>query len=122
MFDDCDLDAAVAGAIACKLRDLGQTCVCANRIYVQKGVHDQFAEKFAAKVQTMRVGPGFGDVTHGPLIPSRAVRKVEDHVQDAQQKGARLLVGGKGLPDLGPIFTASRSSQALPKTCRLRLK
>jgi succinate-semialdehyde dehydrogenase/glutarate-semialdehyde dehydrogenase len=108
VFDDCpDLDAAVAGAIACKFRSSGQTCVCANRIYVQKGIYDQFAEKFAAKVKDFKVGYGFDDgVTHGPVIHDRAVGKVEQHVQDAQKKGGKVVVGGQRLPDLGSNFYA----------------
>ena len=108
VFDDCPgLDAAVAGAIACKFRSSGQTCVCANRIYVQKGIYDDFAAKFAEKVKNFHVGYGFDDsVTHGPVIHDRAVTKVDAHVQDAQKKGAKVLVGGKKLPDLGPNFYA----------------
>ncbi|KIW17859.1 hypothetical protein PV08_05054 [Exophiala spinifera] len=108
VFDDCpDLDAAVAGAIACKFRSSGQTCVCANRIYVQKGIYDEFAKKFAAKVKDFKVGYGFDDgVTHGPVIHDRAVSKVEQHVQDAQSKGAKVLIGGQKLPDLGSNFYA----------------
>jgi len=108
VFDDCpDLDAAVAGAIACKFRSSGQTCVCANRIYVQKGIYDQFAQKFAAKVKDFKVGYGFDDgVTHGPVIHDRAVSKVEAHVKDAESKGAKVIVGGQKLPDLGSNFFA----------------
>lgn len=108
VFDDCpDLDAAVAGAIACKFRSSGQTCVCANRIYVQKGIYDKFAEKFAAKVKDFKVGYGFDDgVTHGPVIHDRAIGKVEQHVKDAQSKGAKVLIGGQKLPDLGSNFYA----------------
>lgn len=106
VFDDApDLDAAVAGAIACKFRSSGQTCVCANRIYVQRGIYDAFAEKFAAKVKDFKVGYGFDDgVTHGPVIHDRAVSKVEHHVQDATKKGAKVLIGGQRLPDLGDNF------------------
>ncbi|KAF7846563.1 hypothetical protein BT93_L4157 [Corymbia citriodora subsp. variegata] len=108
VFDDCnDLDAAVAGAIACKFRSSGQTCVCANRLYVQEGIYDKFAEKLAAKVNDFKVGYGFDDgVTHGPVIHDRAVSKVDAHVQDAQKKGGKVIVGGKKLPDLGPNFYA----------------
>jgi len=105
VFDDADVDAAVAGAIASKFRSSGQTCVCANRIYVQRGIYDEFAEKFAAKVREFRVGNGFeAGVTHGPLIHHRAVEKVERHVQDAKEKGAKVVLGGHTLPDLGPNF------------------
>jgi len=108
VFDDApDLDAAVAGAIACKFRSSGQTCVCANRIYVQRGIYDEFVTKFAEKVKNFKVGYGFDDgVTHGPVIHDRAVTKVEQHVQDATKKGAKLLVGGQRLPDLGSNFYA----------------
>jgi succinate-semialdehyde dehydrogenase / glutarate-semialdehyde dehydrogenase len=108
VFDDCpDLEAAVAGAIACKFRSSGQTCVCANRIYVQKGIYDEFAKKFTEKVKGFKVGQGFDEgVTHGPVIHDRAVDKVEQHVEDAQKKGAKVTVGGQRLPDLGSHFYA----------------
>lgn len=108
VFDDCpDLDAAVAGAVACKFRSSGQTCVCANRIYVQKGIYDEFAKKFTEKVKGFHVGHGFDEgVTHGPVIHDRAMGKVEQHVKDAQQKGAEILAGGQRLPDLGANFYA----------------
>ncbi|KQW90045.1 NAD-dependent succinate-semialdehyde dehydrogenase [Massilia sp. Root418] len=96
VFDDADLDAAVEGAIASKYRNAGQTCVCANRIYVQDGVYDAFAEKFVAAVSKLKVGDGTEPgVTQGPLIDAKAVQKVEEHVADALAKGGRLLLGGK---------------------------
>jgi len=96
VFDDADLDAAVEGAIASKYRNAGQTCVCANRILVQEGVYDAFVEKLAAKVKEMKVGNGLEDgVSQGPLIDMKAVEKVEEHVKDAVEKGARLVLGGK---------------------------
>jgi len=96
VFDDADLDAAVEGAIASKYRNAGQTCVCANRIYVQDGVYDDFAARLAAKVAEFRVGPGTGQgVNVGPLIEEAALRKVEEHVADALAHGARLAVGGR---------------------------
>jgi succinate-semialdehyde dehydrogenase/glutarate-semialdehyde dehydrogenase len=105
VFDDADLDAAVAGAVASKFRSSGQTCVCANRLYVQRGVYDAFAAKLAAKVSEFRVGNGFEEgVTHGPLIHDRAVAKAEAHVRDATHKGAELVAGGHRLPDLGANF------------------
>ncbi|KAK4247187.1 succinate-semialdehyde dehydrogenase [Corynascus novoguineensis] len=105
VFDDADVDQAVAGAIASKFRSSGQTCVCANRIFVQRGVYDEFATKFAAKVAAFSVGNPFdAGVTHGPLIHDKAIDKVEQHVQDAQQKGARVLLGGHRLPELGANF------------------
>ena len=108
VFDDCpDLDAAVAGAVACKFRSSGQTCVCANRIYVQEGIYDEFSKKLAEKVKAFKVGQGFDDgVTHGPVIHDRAISKVEQHVKDAQKKGAKVMVGGQTLPDLGANFYA----------------
>jgi len=98
VFDDADIDSAVEGAFASKYRNAGQTCVCSNRIYVQEGVYEAFAQKFAAKVKTAKVGNGFEDgVNQGPLIEASAVEKVERHVQDAIAKGARVLTGGKRL-------------------------
>ncbi|NGZ83437.1 NADP-dependent succinate-semialdehyde dehydrogenase [Duganella aceris] len=96
VFDDADLDAAVEGALASKYRNAGQTCVCANRIYVQDGVYDQFADKLVAAVAKLKVGNGVEPgVTQGPLIDEKAVQKVEQHVADALAKGGRLLTGGK---------------------------
>ncbi|MES2126487.1 MAG: NADP-dependent succinate-semialdehyde dehydrogenase [Pseudomonadota bacterium] len=96
VFDDADLDAAVEGAIASKYRNAGQTCVCANRLYVQDGVYDRFAEKLVAAVAKLKVGNGQeAGVTQGPLIEEKAVLKVEQHVADALAKGGRLLAGGK---------------------------
>jgi len=99
VFDDADLDAAVEGAIASKFRNAGQTCVCANRLYVQDGVYEQFAEKLVAAVGKLRVGNGIDSgVTQGPLINEQAAQKVEQHVADALAKGGRLLIGGKRHP------------------------
>ena len=96
VFDDADLDAAVEGAIASKYRNAGQTCVCANRIYVQHGVYDAFADKLVAAVGKLKVGNGQeAGVTQGPLIEEKAMLKVEEHIADALSKGARLLAGGK---------------------------
>lgn len=98
VFDDADIDSAVEGAIASKYRNAGQTCVCANRIYVQDGVYDEFVGKFAARVKTMKVGNGFEDgVVQGPLIEDSAVEKVQRHVADAVSKGAKVVVGGEKL-------------------------
>ena len=98
VFDDADIDSAVEGAMASKYRNAGQTCVCANRIYVQDKVYDQFVEKFAAKVKALKVGNGFEDgVAQGPLIEDAAVQKVERHVQDAISKGGKVVTGGKKL-------------------------
>jgi succinate-semialdehyde dehydrogenase/glutarate-semialdehyde dehydrogenase len=96
VFDDADLDAAVEGAIISKYRNAGQTCVCANRLYVQAGVYDAFAQKLVAAVRKLKVGNGFeAGVLQGPLIDQAAVEKVEEHIQDAVSQGARVLLGGK---------------------------
>ncbi|KAI9492939.1 Aldehyde/histidinol dehydrogenase [Zychaea mexicana] len=98
VFDDADVDAAVEGALACKFRGSGQTCVCANRIYVQKGIYPLFASRLAEKVSKFNVGHGFNpDTTHGPLINDKAIEKVKRHLDDAVSKGGELLVGGKHL-------------------------
>jgi succinate-semialdehyde dehydrogenase/glutarate-semialdehyde dehydrogenase len=98
VFDDADIDSAVEGAMASKYRNAGQTCICANRIYVQEGVYDSFVEKFSAKVKALKVGNGFEDgVVQGPLIEDAAVQKVERHVADAVAKGAKVVVGGAKL-------------------------
>ncbi len=96
VFDDADLDAAVAGAIASKYRNAGQTCVCVNRLYVQGGVYDAFAAKLVEAVKGLKVGNGLEPgVLQGPLIDQAAVEKVEEHIQDALSRGARVLTGGK---------------------------
>jgi succinate-semialdehyde dehydrogenase / glutarate-semialdehyde dehydrogenase len=96
VFDDADLDAATEGALASKYRNAGQTCVCANRIYVQEGVYDKFAAKLAEKVKSFKVGQGTeAGVTLGPLIDAAGLAKVEEHVADALGKGAKLVMGGK---------------------------
>lgn len=96
VFDDADLDKAVEGAIISKYRNNGQTCVCANRIYVQDGVYDAFAEKLAAAVAKLKIGNGLEDgTTTGPLIDGKAVAKVQEHIEDAVAKGAKVLAGGK---------------------------
>jgi succinate-semialdehyde dehydrogenase / glutarate-semialdehyde dehydrogenase len=98
VFDDADIDSAVEGAMASKYRNAGQTCVCANRIYVQDAVYDEFVQKFTAKVKTLKVGNGFDDgVVQGPLIEDAAVEKVARHVQDAIAKGGKVMVGGHKL-------------------------
>jgi succinate-semialdehyde dehydrogenase/glutarate-semialdehyde dehydrogenase len=95
VFDDADLDAAVEGAIASKYRNAGQTCVCANRLLIQEGVYDAFAEKLAKRVATFKTGDGFSDgVSIGPLINNAAISKVEQLVGDAIAKGAKVLIGG----------------------------
>jgi succinate-semialdehyde dehydrogenase/glutarate-semialdehyde dehydrogenase len=104
VFDDADLDAAVEGAMVSKYRNNGQTCVCANRLYVQAGIYDAFAAKLAEKVGAIKVGDGFEPgVNAGPLITDKAVAKVEEHIADALGKGAKAAVGGK--PDArGGLF------------------
>lgn len=95
VFEDADLDAAVEGALISKFRNNGQTCVCANRIYVHAGVYDVFAEKLAAKLKTLKVGDGQDpDTVFGPLIDANAVAKVEEHIADARAKGATVTMGG----------------------------
>ncbi|MBX9959727.1 MAG: NAD-dependent succinate-semialdehyde dehydrogenase [Burkholderiaceae bacterium] len=111
VFDDADLDSAVEGAMASKYRNAGQTCVCANRIYVQDGVYDEFVKKFAEKVKAVKVGNGFEDgVSQGPLIEDAAVEKVQRHVADAVAKGGKVVVGGKKLQ--GQFFEPTVLSEA----------
>jgi succinate-semialdehyde dehydrogenase/glutarate-semialdehyde dehydrogenase len=106
VFDDADLDEAVKGAIVCKYRNAGQTCVCANRIFVQEGVYEAFAEKFAQAVNALTMGNGFAEGTDiGPMITVKAVEKVEGLVEDALQKGAKTLVAG-GPDAMGDQFYA----------------
>ena len=104
VFDDADLDAAVEGAIICKFRNNGQTCVCANRIYVQAAIYDAFAARLAARIKTMKVGNGMEEGTvFGPLIDRTALEKVEAHVADAKSKGAQVILGGHR-HELGGMF------------------
>jgi succinate-semialdehyde dehydrogenase/glutarate-semialdehyde dehydrogenase len=96
VFDDADIDAAVAGAIASKYRNTGQTCVCVNRFLVQDGIYDQFTEKLVAAVEAMKIGDGANeDVAQGPLINAAGLAKVEEHVQDAIARGAQVATGGE---------------------------
>lgn len=96
VFDDADIDAAVEGAMISKYRNAGQTCVCANRIYVQSGIYDAFAEKMAAAVKKLTIGNGLDSgVNFGPLIDDKAVAKVEEHIADAKSKGAEVVSGGE---------------------------
>ena len=111
VFDDADVDSAVEGAMASKYRNAGQTCVCANRLYVQDGVYDEFVEKFAAKVKLLKVGNGFEEgVVQGPLIEDSAVDKVQRHVDDAIAKGGKLLAGGHRIK--GQFFEPTVVSEA----------
>ncbi len=104
VFEDADLDAAVEGAILSKYRNAGQTCVCANRIYVQDAVHDAFVAKLSARVAQFKIGNGLdAGVTIGPLINQASVDKVDEHIADALQKGAKLALGGQR-NDAGPLF------------------
>ena len=105
VFDDADMDSAVSGAIASKYRNTGQTCVCANRFLVQGGVYDTFAERLAEASSKLVVGPGLeGETQQGPLIDEAAVAKVEEHIQDAVDKGATVIQGGKRHPLGGNFF------------------
>ena len=119
VFDDADLDSAVEGAIASKYRNAGQTCVCANRLYVQDGVYDAFVRKLAARVAQMKVGNGFDEgVVIGPLIEEAAVKKVGKHVADALKKGGKLLTGGEKLKGqfYQPTVIADASADMLVAT------
>jgi succinate-semialdehyde dehydrogenase/glutarate-semialdehyde dehydrogenase len=116
VFDDADLDAAADGALASKFRNTGQTCVCANRIYVQDGVYDAFAKKLSDKVSAMKVGNGLeAGVTQGPLIEEKAVEKVEEHIADAVSKGARVVTGGKRHEKGGQFFQPTVLANVTPE-------
>ncbi|CAI1630554.1 MULTISPECIES: NADP-dependent succinate-semialdehyde dehydrogenase [Serratia] len=119
VFDDADLDAAVAGAVASKYRNAGQTCVCTNRFLVQDGVYDAFAAKLKAAVAKLKVGNGLDDgVTIGPLINPDAVEKVREHIADAVEHGASVLLGGK--PDaLGGNFFTPTILTDVPRTAKI---
>ena len=111
VFDDADIDSAVEGAMASKYRNAGQTCVCANRFYVQDGVYDAFVAKFTAKVKALKVGNGFEDgVMQGPLIEDAAVAKVARHVADAVAKGGKVMTGGNKMP--GQFFEPTVLAEA----------
>lgn len=119
VFDDASMDAAVEGAIACKFRNNGQTCVSANRIYVQNGIYDAFQERFVAAVAALKVGNGLDKgVELGPLIDDRAVRKVKEHVADVLEKGGELALGGKP-HDAGALFFEPTVLLDVPNTARL---
>ena len=105
VFDDTNLDEAVEGAISCKFRSSGQTCVCANRIYVQRGLYDAFTDAFTRQVQNFKIGSGKEPgVTHGPLIHGGALKKTEEHIRDAISKGGKVVAGGQKIPQLGENF------------------
>ena len=115
VFDDADLNAAVDGALIAKYRNAGQTCVCANRFLIQSGIYDAFAERFAARVRDMKVGPGTEDgVLQGPLIDAAALAKVESHVADAVALGARLLCGGSRHDQGGNFFQPTVLADVTP--------
>jgi succinate-semialdehyde dehydrogenase/glutarate-semialdehyde dehydrogenase len=116
VFDDADLDAAVTGAIASKFRNMGQTCVCANRILVQRGVYDDFLERFGAAVGALRVGDGREPGSEqGPLIDEDAIAKVEEHIADAVARGAKVVVGGGRHPLGGTFFEPTIVAGATPE-------
>ncbi|MBU0751607.1 MAG: NADP-dependent succinate-semialdehyde dehydrogenase [Gammaproteobacteria bacterium] len=116
VFDDADIDAAVAGAMASKYRNAGQTCVCANRLLIQDGIYEAFATKLAEKVGGLKVGGGFEEgTTQGPLIDAAALAKVEAHVADAVGKGARILTGGKRHARGGTFFEPTVLADVTPE-------
>jgi succinate-semialdehyde dehydrogenase/glutarate-semialdehyde dehydrogenase len=107
VFDDADLDAAVAGLLASKFRNGGQTCVCPNRVYVQSGVYERFADLLATRVAALKVAPATDPAAQiGPMINARAIDKIARHVDDAVSRGARVLTGGKRLSELGTNYYA----------------
>jgi succinate-semialdehyde dehydrogenase/glutarate-semialdehyde dehydrogenase len=116
VFDDADLDRAVAGAVAAKYRNSGQTCVCTNRFFVQAGIYDAFVEKLAAASNGLKVGPGVEDgVQQGPLIDDKAVEKVEELIADAEEKGGRIVAGGKRHALGGSFFQPTVIADATTK-------
>ncbi|HEY1611497.1 MAG TPA: NAD-dependent succinate-semialdehyde dehydrogenase [Paraburkholderia sp.] len=107
VFDDADIEAAVAGMMASKFRNGGQTCVCPNRVYVQAGVYERFADRLAQRVAALKVGPATDDTAQiGPMINARAIEKIDRHVKDALSNGAKTLTGGRRLTELGPNYYA----------------
>jgi succinate-semialdehyde dehydrogenase/glutarate-semialdehyde dehydrogenase len=116
VFDDADLDAAVQGALASKYRNTGQTCVCANRLLVQAGVYDEFSKKLTEAVGKLRVGDGLaGPTDQGPLIDAKAVAKVEEHIADAVNKGAKVALGGKRHALGGTFFEPTILTDVTPQ-------
>lgn len=119
VFDDADLDKAVEGAIASKYRNAGQTCVCVNRLYIQDGVYDAFAEKFKAAVAKLKVGNGLEEgVTIGPLIDAKAAAKVKEHIDDAVSQGAKVIAGGKAHANGGSYFEPTILAE-VPKSAKV---
>jgi succinate-semialdehyde dehydrogenase/glutarate-semialdehyde dehydrogenase len=107
VFDDADLDAAADGLMTAKFRNGGQTCVSPNRVYVQSGVHDAFVAKLSARIKALQVGPASDERSQiGPMINARAVEKIERHVRDAVERGARIVVGGQRIAALGNNYFA----------------
>ena len=124
VFDDADLDAAVEGLMAAKFRNGGQTCVCPNRVFVQAGVHDAFVDKLAARVAALKVGPASDAGSQiGPMINARAVDKIERHVRDAVERGARVVVGGTAAArQLGRNYFAPTRADRRRRDDGLRLR
>src|SRR5690606_26604537 len=119
VFDDADLDLAIAGVMASKFRNAGQTCVCANRIFVQDGIYDVFAQRLKQAVEALRVGPGQDDaVDIGPLIDQAAVDKVQEHIDDAISGGAKVLSGGQA-HERGGLFYEPSILVDVPRTAKL---
>lgn len=117
VFDDADLDLAVAGAVASKFKSSGQTCVCSNRLFVQEGIYNEFIRRLKAVVATFHVGSGFDKkTTHGPLVTAAAADRVESLVEEAVKSGARIEAGGKRLHDIGMMATTTNK---ILKTSRL---
>lgn len=120
VFDDADLERAVEGTMATKFRNAGQTCVCANRIYVQSGIHDRFVARLGEEIAALRVGPGLDAATQiGPLIDDAALAKVASHVEDAVAGGAKVAVGGERLQSIGPRFFAPTLLEGVQPSMRV---
>lgn len=116
VFEDCDVEVAINALMGAKIRNSGQTCVCANRIYVQRGIYPALSQALVEKFKSIKVGDGFEDgVLVGPLTASRGVEKAQKHVQDAVSKGAKLLEGGKPMPGKGYFFEPSVMSDMNPE-------
>jgi succinate-semialdehyde dehydrogenase/glutarate-semialdehyde dehydrogenase len=119
VFNSADLERAVEGAVASKFRNAGQTCICANRIFVQSGLYDSFVEKFTARVKTLRVGPGDDEKSDiGPLINAQAIAKVKDHIHDALAKGATVMAGGD-MHESGGLFFQPTIIAPVPKNAKV---
>ncbi|QLQ80359.1 hypothetical protein HG537_0D03600 [Torulaspora globosa] len=120
VFEDADIDEAIEQALACKFRGLGQTCVCANRFYVQSSIIEEFSEKLAAKVKQFVIGHGLQEgSTHGCLINQKAVKKVEEHAQDAIEKGAKIVLKGGPLPEIGETFYSPTILTRVPPSAKV---